>query len=786
MTYFASEMKYLEITGLPISQDLSMGYCYPAASLAQQLTTPVDEVELRFFTENKHLHCYLGIPETYIQGAVSELQRSGYSVETVKGKVESKHTQHILTRELRVRAEVIPNSVPKFSYDVPHIENPSFRSNSLYDFLSKCDNGSGFSILFGPSQLLDLSLSNRLMQANSEADSVIGHMLSESKLFPAVVCPFSDNAKHAELIAKALCYVFGGLTCKTVTPQKIGTALLTLQNDDPKVRLIGKLHTLYTAEEINTLADLTGTRCDNGLPYNKDSIVSRNTSENLPKAELKIGKDTQGKWIGIPFKTVSRHMFIGGAPRTGKGNLLTSIAFQLAKANIPFLMIESAKLELHHLRKVIPSLNVWRPDNGQYVLNPFALPDDISLDEYRASLNNIMRLSFNLEGSLVELSKTALQNCFSKNGFSGTSTNSEDTVTLFGMNEFLTEYRFLLEHNGYSVKTEQDMKTCGLNRMQSLLTDNKSVFDSIRSIPLSQLLNGFNLLQLNSLSTLESKQLFATILLISLSSWLKLRMRNKNNVGLQLAVMIDESHNLLKSVTNSNGVEFSFARDFEALLLEMSALGVGFIIADQSSSNLPTGMVDICATKIFLGGNRYSGIEAYKSMMGLDETSLQNLYRLGPGEGIFYSDGMPVAKVFQSPNVSAYFDVNKEYETKNDFLQQNPRFTIETFQECAKCPYRGKCNKNIKSQADSISTALFSQYGHMLHLVDIEENKDKKRALQNQFIGSLAKATVKYDDDLLCCSMIQVIRLCNRWHKTRLDASKAIDVIRKWRKVNGY
>lgn len=776
-------MKYLEITGIPISEEISNGCLYPAASLAQKIIDPSSIVELRLFKENDCLRCLLGMENELVQGAVSELMRLGYSVEQVNTEFGKVCAKYVLTRELTSRAELIPNSAPKFIYDVACIEGNSFKFNSFYEFLNKCNDGSGFSILFGSAKVMDFVLLNQLTNANSMPDSVIEHMLSAPNLFPAILCSFSDNSKHAELIAKSLCYVFGGLTYKEIPPQTIDASLLQITNDNPKVRLISKLHTLFTAEEINVLADLSGTRCDYGLKYNKDSIVTRDTNEGMPKAEVKIGKDAQGQWIGIPFKTVSRHMFIGGAPRSGKGNLLTSLAFQFSEANVPFLMIESAKSELHHLRKVIPSLNVWRPNNGEYVLNPFSLPDDVTLDEYRASLNNIMRLSFNLEGTLVELTRDALRNCFSRNGFSDSSKSGDKNVTQFGINEILMEYRRLLELNGYSVNTKADMETCGLNRLLSLLTENPSVFDSIRSIPLNQLINGYNLLQLSSLSTLESKQLFATILLIALSSWLKLRMQNKSNKDLQLVVMIDESHNLLKSVTNSNGVEFSFAQDFEALLLEMSSLGVGFIIADQSSSNLPKGMADICATKIFLGGNRYSGIESFAEMMGLDDATMRNLYRLTSGEGLFYSDGMPTARVFKAPNVISKLNVNEDYCINNDFINNNPRFVIETFQECANCPWKEKCTIDIKTDARQISDVMFLECKPLLKNVEREKSPEERKKLIEQIASSLEKTTRKCanNDALLCCSVIQFLRLSNRWYEVPMTVEGIIKAISKRR-----
>ena len=80
-------------------------------------------------------------------------------------------------------------------------------------------------------------------------------------------------------------------------------------------------------------------------------------------------------------------------------------------------------------------------------------------------------------------------------------------------------------------------------------------------------------------------------------------------------IILDEAHNLLRGAEKSDGEGvYSFAENFQNLLLEMRSIGVGFIIADQTADNVPTTIPDICGTKVFLGPSRFSGIERYAAL----------------------------------------------------------------------------------------------------------------------------------------------------------------------------
>jgi len=345
----------------------------------------------------------------------------------------------------------------------------------------------------------------------------------------------NDHSTYSYIWQNELSKVLIETELKAILP------LLTLLNRYIKTRNIDTLNSTRSAErpEIDTTVTKT--------------IQFGSTFNNHP--------------ILIPLKTLRQNVFIAGAPGTGKGNLLINIAEQLYKENVHFLIIESAKKELHHLRKLIPELQVWRPEPGQFVLNPFALPEDLTKLEYGDSLQTIIKTCFDIstEGSaLKSLFPEALDNCFMDFNFSSESTWDNNFEGRFGINEFITEFNELMRYQGYK-RNKEDITQAGLNRAKALISTQKSyLYDTINTIPVKWLLSGFSVLQLEPhLGSIESKQLFVTILLIQINAWLRFRFRNPDDKDLNLVIIIDESHNVLRNIQNPNGGTFSFVEDFQ-------------------------------------------------------------------------------------------------------------------------------------------------------------------------------------------------------------------------------
>lgn len=774
--------EYIEITSLPISRDAS-SLLSPVALLAARLTNTSNTIELRVQNEEDRIHCYVGIDSillaTQLKSILSDLDCGN--------KYVSRHefSSHgtVMVRKIIETYNRVLNSSADRGMLIKEIFFTKHRMKALFSTLSKLPKGCGYSILVRRTSQQDVTaLKDMMNQTNTGSENLYAKLFQTLDLYQACICVFCDSYDNRLLLQSELQFALDGVQAITnneidISAQNVWSYLEQYRPNIAACKAPWILSS-FLFSEINNCFDISClNQVQRGIPTNKDSLFQKQLYRlNTKDRYISLGFNENGDEQKIPLKMLRQHMFISGAPGTGKGNLIFSLSNQLYNLKIPVLLIESAKQEQHHLRKTIPELRVWRPKAGEYLLNPFSLPPDITMGDYRSSLLQILKTCFKGGGSesaLDELYATTLNRCLAKYGYTENSTNNSPGVIPFGLSEFIMEYIRLLETNGYSDKVRNDMRTAGVTRMRALFDQNPDVFDTVNSVPVSELANGFNLLQLNTLTTLESKQLFATILLISLGAWL--RLNGKGSDELQLVVIMDESHNLLKGVKNSSDITYSFSEDFQNLLLEMRSLGVSFIVADQSATNLPQMISEICATKVFLGASRFSGIDLYSDLFKADEHTLNNMYMLKAGEGIWNTYGMSSGAFFASPDIISSYHVNQSYPIMNDYISTQKDFFCKTFSECTHCPGKSTCNIQQKQQARRFTAILISNYRAQLQkslvfnvpkdtsqeqLLDYK-NKYKERI--NSLLYRIANDVVNSKNNGFAqCCVIQFVRQYNR------------------------
>lgn len=473
--------------------------------------------------------------------------------------------------------------------------------------------------------------------------------------------------------------------------------------------------------------------------------------ENVP--EIVFGKSFSGdRKVGISKKELCQHVFIAGGSGSGKGNLLINLIEQFYHNNVNFLVIESAKNELHHLSKWISELKVWRPETGKFVLNPFYLPEGIKCDDYENNFIEIMNGFYNVDANdpdtaLPGLFNDTLKKCISK------FINNPFKSTQFGIAEFMIEFANLKKLKGYDKNIEKRLRTAGLNRTESSIT-NEFVFDSNVSIPIQELINGFNVLQLEGLKTDLGKSRFAFVLLNQILAVLQ----NKGTQELNLVIIIDESHVLIK-----NTEECKIGSYFHKMIDEFRSRGISIIVTDQSANNIPSGIVNDSYTKIFLGGNDKTGITHFRSKAKLDDLAYDNLFSLSSGQGILISDNNSAGIPFTTENLIDDLDITGFCEYQNSYLENN-RITIETYRECDSCIYKGTC-----TMQDKVNAKIYADYFYNLNddmLIDIFVDKNKLNFLNNaevyeELFEKICERTSALSDETFGCYLKQIFRKFN-------------------------
>lgn len=667
------------------------------------------------------LHFYVSLEDYDSQNFETEMKHGSYCVKEVSP----------LKISNIVKCGRIINGKNRETLNYRMIGTNKNQANSLLNFICATEGG-GFCLEIKKkhevSRMLQMQLKN-----NQDIDEykLISQIINNNIMFEFSIYSFSPTNDISEKIADRLVSCIDGIQKKS--------------DFYCPVIWINEIFKIISEDEINSLTTIIDYVGGYGIDYNKDTLIPQKSdyeiSYRIP--EYYFGEDfSSDKKIGITSKELCQHIFIAGGSGSGKGNLLISLAMQIFRNNVSFLIIESAKSELHNLAKWIPSLKIWRPEGGKFVLNPFSLPDGLNFEDYRNNLTAILHGFFDIDSpgsALPSLFDAALIRCCSK--FLNNPFNSSP----FGIAEFITEYKNLDELKKYDRTIEERLRTAGVNRVKETLT-NEFILDSLYSIPLKELTTGFNVLQLESLSTDEGKRKFAYVLLNQILAYLQ----KKCNDVLNLVIMIDEGHVLL----NDSG-EYPISEYFHKMIDEFRSRGIGIIVADQSADNIPKGIVNDSYTKIYMGANDKTGISNFELKAKLDKLSYDYLYTLKAGEGILISDNNSSGIAFRTENLIDKLDVYNGCNYQNSYLA-NSRITIETYRECENCIYKGKCSFQNKEEAKN-----YSEYFYNLNKVLLQNYFSERTEYAGKLLKAIRETASNLNDIAFGCYLKQIFRKYN-------------------------
>lgn len=118
----------------------------------------------------------------------------------------------------------------------------------------------------------------------------------------------------------------------------------------------------------------------------------------------------------------------------------------------------------------------------------------------------------------------------------------------------------------------------------NLLEQNASIYDTLHTIPLDDLLSKPTVLELNAIENQEQKALIMALLLISICTHTK--QNQKGGGELKNIILIDEVHVLLggKSRFGSAEGQDTTVKALQNMISEIRSCGTGILIADLSPS----------------------------------------------------------------------------------------------------------------------------------------------------------------------------------------------------------
>lgn len=478
-------------------------------------------------------------------------------------------------------------------------------------------------------------------------------------------------------------------------------------------------------------------------------------------------KDKDGVLIGqargseqtlrLPLSQLTRHMVVAGMPGSGKTNFLFGILDELAKKDIPFLVIEPTKTEYRELIDAIPDIKILTPGRTEVnpiMFNPFLPPRGITLEQFLPSLISAFQMAFSMTTPLDVIFPEALRNCYAAYGWRNNSTSDDKDVKVFGMNEFIGAFKAEIAASSYDEESKQNLNSGGVYRLQSLMNTNPYLFDTDCSLAVEKLLNGYTVIELDAIDSPEHKSLLLAMLLLHLK--LVIRKKQKKDSKLKNVLLIDEAHVLLDTcVGMAMKNEADPTGKLREFLLDMvkvnRAYGTGMIFSDQSLAVLKD-FVNNSNVKIIMHVESAEDRAFLTQNLNLTQRLYEQIRDLKTGEYYLSFEKTEQPLLVMAP------DNRKTLKLTTDVEDNYLHKVMDPFYEkpFAACTCRKHCNPEIRTEGEFIARNLIQKMRPLLH--DKEALVNYMKLVLPDAIAQMAEG----DDEekkLSRCAKMQLERL---------------------------
>jgi len=381
-----------------------------------------------------------------------------------------------------------------------------------------------------------------------------------------------------------------------------------------------------------------------------------------------------GQRLEIDLDDLSKHGVIVGVTGSGKTTSTIALLDSAYKAGVPFCVIEPAKTEYRTLLGAISNgratgpisdLQVYSLGNetlAPFRLNPFEFelgdsPGDTSLLAHIDHLKAVFNAAFILYAPMPYVLETALHQVYEDKGWdlaTGINMRLPETVwenrhqfpifpTLSDLYRKIDEVVAVL---GYDRKIEQDVQAGLKARIGSLRLGSKGLLlDTVRGLPIADLLSAPTILELESLGNDDEKTFLIGLLLIRFYEYRRTQAAlGKLPSGLQHLIVIEEAHRLLAKTSTQVDTESANPRaqaveTFVNMLSEIRAYKQGVLVAEQIPEKLTPDIIKNTNLKIVHRLLAADDREMMAHTMNMSDDQSQYLSVLRPGVATVYMEG---------------------------------------------------------------------------------------------------------------------------------------------------
>ena len=298
------------------------------------------------------------------------------------------------------------------------------------------------------------------------------------------------------------------------------------------------------------------------------------------------GRPLEGTDVRLGPTDLAKHLFVCGLTGTGKTTTVREILAAAAAADVPFLVLESAKRDYRQLLAADAlgdKLHVFTPGDPTVAplqMNPFYVLPGVAAGVHIDYLKAIFNASFSLFGPMPYIVEKCLHNIYTKRGWDLTcgthpqlyGRDGQPDCQRYKEPESLAFFPTVLDlrdevqnyvrRSGYRGELSDNIRTAIITRLESLAVGAKGLlFNSKTRLDVRRLLANPTVIELEALSDDDDKAFVVGLLLTFISEFRQttnpaLNPYMEKGDDLQHVLVIEEAHRLLKNVTQERQSEY--------------------------------------------------------------------------------------------------------------------------------------------------------------------------------------------------------------------------------------
>lgn len=554
------------------------------------------------------------------------------------------------------------------------------------------------------------------------------------------------------------------------------------RNLSPQLRRLTHLTTLHGAVKAFSLPRYA----ENipGIRINRVSVSAEPLPVDLTRPNgIYIGQQEGTRQpVFLKPDQLIRHGFFVGKPGSGKTTFALGLLYRLqtGKTKIPFLVIEPAKQEYRSLLDVLPNLRIYTPGNSNVApiqLNPFLPPPGVTLEQYKPNLEAIFHFAVSMTHPLDIIFPQVISRCYSRHGWMPDSMCSSAGVHIFGIHEFIREFRaYAQETYGSDPESMHNIENGGIMRLMALI--NNPLFDTTRSTNIEELLSIPTVVELDAIGNASQKALVMGILLIQIM--LCIQQRKDSGSRLKNLILLDEAHLLLstpdRTQPDSPDAPSSLVQLLQNMTVILRAYGTGLMFGDQSPSRLTNVILSNVNLKMMFRLDSQTDRAMLADVALLKSDMVTGMVSLPAGKAYMLCDQMSVPAYITTPNVEEELKLNKSISDQKvrDFMQ----IELEPpFAQCVHSLCGNRCNSQMRKSAQLVADNLMGDQRIQSGLSTEGSQGSIVRFLQKDFVHAAQTVMHHFSvvaeklDDFIACVKIQLIRALLLSPQCRLQES---------------